>query len=351
MSRQPNVLDSVPRQHGSPYYSSDLRSLTSSQRRVLERHENEAQQSAACTRRIFSERVTELENSKKTIDLEICQNYCRFAYPDSGYITGGDTRGKITGFSSAARRRQIQDFASLKEYPRMWLDLTFADDVMAHKNVGRRAEYSSDCIKRWKSEAERLLLGLWGVWKREWEPRKSGMLVGEFCPHFHVMLDYPALTQENHHAIAQKLLLAWVRITATLHPAAYKVALNEKSYRWVLSKNMAQKYVTKYMAKCQDLENADTMGRFWGRIGDPPYGEKVRITLTDMEQIWLKRLLPKLVRKTSKRTKRTRRNLRRGMGFILISKETLQRLLDYIRSGALEFKTIQEPAVVTDCPF
>ncbi len=101
----------------------------------------------------------------------------------------GGKRGKITTFSQKARRRTVQLFGQIHDYPSVWQDFTFPDDVMEGKTIEQRARYSSRCIKEFKRKVEREFPDLWGIFRGEWESRKSGVIKGQECPHFHALYE------------------------------------------------------------------------------------------------------------------------------------------------------------------
>jgi hypothetical protein len=96
--------------------------------------------------------------------------------------------------------------------------------------------------------------------------------------------------------------------------------------------------VSKYVAKVQVLETGGSLGRFWGRIGKPPMAQKVRKKLTFTEMVWLSRYLPKLTRRLKykapmdgvQRNKALERKLSKSQGWLMVSSDTIERLLSWI---------------------
>jgi len=329
-----NVLDSVRYHPLSLYHKADLRKLSKDQIQTLLR---ESRERTACNRHIFLQKENEREKARQVIELEIGQNYAGFRLPG---IENGDRgiRGKVHGFSPGARVRCQKWHHSLERYPRIWQDLTFADDVMAGKDTTERAKFSSYILDLWKTWAARHYPGLWGTWKREWKPRKSGSLLGEWCPHFHILLDADAVNPDNWQGVCQDLAIKWVQLTGTSDANGIKVALNGESYRWVKDDHMAQVYVSKYQTKVQELEIGDSLGHFWGKFGSPPIVQKTTKALSFTEKVWLSRYLPKLTRRLGykapldglRRNKKLERKLAKCSGWLTVRKDTIKRLLDWI---------------------
>lgn len=343
-----NVLDFVRYNPLSLYDSEELRKLTKDQIRTLRRA-----RAVACNRHIFRQKENEREKASQIIELEIGQNYSGFRLPG---IQNGDRgiRGKVQGFSRGARVRCQKWHHSLERYPRVWQDPTFADDVMAGKSPTERAKFSSRVLDNWLLWAKRHYPGLWGTWKREWRPRKSGLLVGEWCPHFHILWDCEELNAGNWQSICQDMGLHWVYFTGSQDLQANVRAISDDTYRWVKDDRMAQVYVSKYQTKVQELDIEESLGHFWGKFGKPPMGEIEKISLTFIEMVMLARYLPKLTRRLRykapmdgrQRNKKLERKLGKLSGWLTVRRETIKRLLAWI--GEQEQKECPGKSI---CPF
>lgn len=309
--------------------AADWQRLTKSQRRSVVREEAER---LSCLRHIKSEKQKGLQKREQILTLEVAEHYSRFGLPHCADPGGGGFRGKVREFSRAARRRLILDFGKLKTYPSCWLTLTFADDCMAEKTVSERSRYSSLCLKRWSEWLEYHYQGVWAVWRKEWEVRKSGKLKGELCPHYHVMIEYGFDAEKSLMAM-RRCLKRWVRQTGTKEEVAMKVAMRPESRAILNGKEMAQRYVSKYMSKTtlaifEGMEEEETLGRYWGRIGNPPYGPVWVLRLDRHESIWLRRLMNRLCR--GKRAQMMKKKLRQGVGWVFASRKTVSNLLAWI---------------------
>lgn len=183
----------------------------------------------------------------------------------------------------------------------LWIDLTFADDVLSHLPFADRMRVAYDCLNLF----ERFIksLGLYYVWKKEIEPRKSGEFKGFRIPHYHVCLG--GLTErqmKEWHMLSIKLLIKWVKITGTQDPNAVVVALKVKdgtpqSYRLIENRKMAIRYVGKYFSKTnavkgrEDGSEKESIGRAWGCSKDLPLAPAKIVHLDPMEAINLRRFV------------------------------------------------------------
>ena len=213
--------------------------------------------------------------------------------PMPNYGTGAK-RGAVCSFSRKSRSRLIKLMASLAEYPQVWHDFTFADDVMAGKTETERAQYSSNALKQFKRDLEKRYPKISGVWRREWEARKSGRLRGEVCPHFHMLFHMPGVGRKHYLAMCLRLARMWVDATCTRDERAIKVAQNPKSYRWLNGVKMAQIYVSKYVSKIELNDTGQSRGRYWGKIGDLPICPPICVPLTWRAEYKLRRIFSKI---------------------------------------------------------
>ena len=313
----------------------DYRKLSKSQRRTIKRYEVEERAARASRlRRIFSDIENEVKEREQILTLEIAEHYTRFGLPHCGDPGGGGFRGKIREFSRAARRRLILDFGKLLNYPSCWITLTFADDVMMGKTVTERGIYGAECLKKFSEWLERRYRGTWALWRKEWEVRKYGILRGELCPHYHVMLEYGLDGGGSDRAMIH-CLKRWVRITGTRHPDAMSVAMRPKSRAILNGIEMAQRYVSKYMSKTtqdvfQDLEEEESLGRYWGRIGEVPYGPVTVLEVGKLQMVRLRRMLHRLCK--GKRAKEIKKKLRQGVGWVFAIRKTVVDLIAWIVS-------------------
>lgn len=289
---------------------------------------------SACITSIFSHGVIEYENSVGYgHSIEIYPSYVQYRGerdPDLLPPKSDSPRGKIRSFSRKARARMIQRLASLLAYPDWWQDFTFPDDVLSGKTIEERAEYSSSVLKAFKREVETFLPGIWGYWRRDWIDRKSGVLRGQECPHFHALMSWSGVTEQNYRTISLKLARIWVSVLGTSQPEkALAVACNHESYRWLSSAKMAQIYVSKYVAKIEEHEDQYSRGRFWGKIGNPPIAEPVCLRLLPSEAALLRRLFRRKVKSSSYRLHSTFRR-QNPTSWLLLSSRTIEQALKWV---------------------
>lgn len=130
----------------------------------------------------------DLEDERPANRIEIQGTYLRWQVaqpPPPAHPPG--KRGLVLHFSQASRLRMISLFNKLDPDcfgKVLFLTLTIPDTIDVSDQ--RRG-------KVWRSEFHRrvehhLGHGVTGVWRQEWEKRKSGQLVGEYRPHYHVVI-------------------------------------------------------------------------------------------------------------------------------------------------------------------
>lgn len=214
--------------------------------------------------------------------------------------TDRPTRGKITNVTSSSANRLKKRICRAGVFDG-WLDLTFADDVMIDKTITNRAEFSYYCLKRLMLYA-RKHYGLYLVWKRENQDRKSGVIGGDIVPHFHVLFGGLS-SHQNLEAICCDLLIEWLRLTGTSDPNAFKVAFARdkrtgapKSYRKVENQKHAMCYVGKYFSKTDALEipEGESIGRCWGCSKNCPDYKPIIVDLTKKESAFYRRVMMRM---------------------------------------------------------
>jgi hypothetical protein len=220
-------------------------------------------------------------------------------------------RGKITEFSnkSANNYRKMVGRIPRGQHPTLWQDFTFCDLAMSGKTQKERAELNTAVMHAFRKKVKRKYPLLWLMYRKEWEPRKSGMLIGEDLPHNHCLIG--GIGEYGHpYTVAAELALMWVDCTHIVDKEAYRqaleVALHRKSYRLIENLTAALRYVTKYTGKLSDVHLEDA-GRAWGRIGDVPQAEPIIEPMTDSEDVWFRRLVRRSLRKGKKVISGTRR--------------------------------------------
>jgi len=232
----------------------------------------------------------------------------------TGSITGSGNQGEekkrsvISHFSRKSRRNMFKIFGQINETFEMWQTFTFSDDVLEGLTENERNEFAATQLHRFSVWVQREYASIGMFWRKELEERKTGKLKGSKVPHYHLMYYVPGVkTEEEYTRIARVIGSNWVRLTGSINPAAYAVAIHKKSYERIDSRKKAIAYIGKYMAK-PDIsikgEN-DRIGRMWGYFGNITMALGEAVTVTADEMVLMKRML----RRYAKRSKRMKKAL------------------------------------------
>jgi hypothetical protein len=165
-------------------------------------------------------------------------------------------RGQVKMFTRSSRMRLLRSFARLdweKNGMCLFITLTFPDSVHVQKNYKMN-------IYRWvfwrylEKWAGRKVSGMW---RCEWKPRLSGIQIGEYMPHLHLLVfgeDFIPWQEVNWW---------WMNTLSVRH-----VCTDVQAVRDI---DLATSYVSKYIAKTDlhYLDNAAYLnnvppGRCWG---------------------------------------------------------------------------------------
>lgn len=233
------------------------------------------------------------------------------------------TRGKITEFTNKSRKRFLKFIMKIEQPFVLWLDWTFADDVLQGLTLDQKAAVASRVLRNIKRWFDREYPGVWFVWKREWQERKSGNAIGELMPHFHVLIGGSISLND-----VMRIQVKWVNLTGTKDHRAIDVACHPDSWRQIRSRAHAQRYVTKYTGKAA----GSSRGRSWGAHGPVPVSDGVTRTITYNESIKLLRFLRRFTKRSQSRKakyKLTDRLKKDYVGFVLISEDTVNRYMGW----------------------
>lgn len=262
----------------------------------------------------------------------LVRNRSKARYGDfiGGGNRNGGRRGPVTNFSNKSRRNMMVTMAKMDNPFEVWQDFTFADDVMEGKTIKEKAKFAADCLWKLKHWCVRYGLEVEGVWKKEWQKRKSGALEGYYVPHYHIVYSVSGADQDMYNYIIKRLAMQWVKITGSqLKDKALSVALHPKSSRLIQSRKQMQIYMSKYIVKHDSFVTDESIGRNWGKIGNPCEGEGLQIEMTGKDMVLLKRCLRKLVKKRRKHFG-TMLKTQYNKFFIFIEKKTIDRIIEYI---------------------
>lgn len=175
-------------------------------------------------------------------------------------------RGKIVGFSKGSRRRMMTMMARIdkSELP-IFVTLTYPDEYPSAKKYKRDIKAFIQRLKRrWPVAG--------GVWKLEFEIRKTGKNKGNLAPHYHILL-YGVPYKEALSEISKM----WFEVVGSddeKHLNAGTRVERIKSHRGVMA--YASKYIGKLIS--QD-EVRESCGRIWGYFGLIPFADEVKIII------------------------------------------------------------------------
>ncbi|MCH8243036.1 MAG: hypothetical protein IH897_10555, partial [Planctomycetes bacterium] len=161
---------------------------------------------------------------------------------------GGGVRGNVATFSTASRKRMLELLARMDLEQvgfTCFVTLTYPeregppvaaecdrDRATFLKRIGRSFEETS------------------GIWRREWERRRSGEFLGHFYPHFHILFFSLPFVQYDEINTMWRGVLAYDGYVRT-------------EIQGIKSWRQAMYYVSKYMAKPSDV----------GQVGPPEGGQ------------------------------------------------------------------------------
>lgn len=236
-----------------------------------------------------------------------------------GRAVGGGRRGFISGFSRKSRARLMQKFACLKPTGDVWfITLTYSDDFVEDFRV-------------WKQDLEDFFRKLQGehpdvgvLWREELVIRKSGLRVGAYAPHFHLVVfgidmekvvAYPVdglrlPDKDEGKCLVEFKLQGWVKQAwyQVNHVSDINNLTHGAFVRLLDTRRKVYSYVSKYTAKVGDDFGADgavidpetgevlPTGRIWGEMGKVPHGSVLTIPLSWNEVRLLKMGIKKILR-------------------------------------------------------
>jgi hypothetical protein len=180
----------------------------------------------------------------------------------------GGPRGVVQGLSDASRRRlwitlsTIDDRALLASW---FVRLSWPDEVVPVDGAAAK-----ECLHRFRLALFRAFPGAWFFWVMEVVPRKSGELLGELVPHFHLILNLNRAMSPD--AVQSMVVEIWARAIGLSddmpHADAFRfpgvgVDVRETYGRpeWVAW------YLAKYVGKAAGMVEGFSTGRMWGLYG------------------------------------------------------------------------------------
>jgi len=183
-----------------------------------------------------------------------------------GLPSGGGMRGKIREFSKESRTRLMKKLSSYYDYVSHWQHLTFADEIFdfcSFDNVVEKSSYRLKLLSQWY---KRQNFACSVIWRREYEPRKSGSRKGQLLPHFHLLfISTKKLTDLQVRVMSLRIATAWWHINRGPRKML-KVNTHSSSWAKIQDPVHASRYVSKYIAKTtgEIFPEGASLGRFWG---------------------------------------------------------------------------------------
>jgi hypothetical protein len=149
-------------------------------------------------------------------------------------IKGGGLRGEITEFSASSRKRMLELLARLEfdhSSFKAFLTLTYPDrEGPPQPKVAKRDRES------FQKRLKRRFPAASAIWRREWEPRKSGDFKGVLYPHYHlIFFGLPFVEYSEINTMWQEIIK---------YPEYVRTEIKGIG-NWL----QAMYYVSKYMAK------------------------------------------------------------------------------------------------------
>lgn len=338
--RSPHVKDSF------------ARSGSGRETRPEQTQEQIRKESSACIRDIFLQRENRLKKisgyirGKKALKtdfkekLKIYPNMVEIRQTNPPKQSGNKsgTKDIIKEFSKKSRIKFIKFFCTIEDELNLWQDLTFADDVMQIKL--ERKDVSNKALNKFRRIIIEKYPEIKIAYKREWEPRKSKDLKGEYIPHFHMFMSV-AYMDEKHDLfyLAKELARIWVKCTGTKEiEKALDVALHHESYRKIESKKQAIRYATKYVTKHGENWATESIGRSWGTIGNFNIAKPEEIEMTPDEMVQIRRRLRRIAPKKHPIQKSLKQ--KETPTFLIVNKKTVNRIIKHTQQ-ILEDKCLE----------
>jgi len=274
-----------------------------------------------------------LENEVRKVaktGLIIHEGYTELRYASFTKTVRASKRGKDTYLSKKSRIRLLKRLASIKDSFQLFQTFTFPDDIMEGKTITERSRISSEVRRTFLRKVRRRWPSFKAVIRQEWEPRKSGRIIGQECPHLHMIYLMNFLTKANYKDCARILAGLWVESLHTQEvEQALSVAQHESSYTWMHNQLMGKKYISKYIAKVDQSKTRESRGRAWYMVGkfDIPAAEWQ--ALSNQDNIRIRRLLRRYMKG---RNRKVAKSLRRqdSNTFCFIQRETIYRMIEAV---------------------
>lgn len=220
-------------------------------------------------------------------------------------------RGIIRGFSRKSRKRLLEKVAMVRDVSGgHFVRLSYPDEVLPRdpKQVKRD-------IANLRKRLKRRYPDMGGLWRMEFQDRKSGKHFGQLHPHFHL----PIFGIDDND-VTWRLWLrdAWYEIVGS---GLEKHRLNGTHSAPIKNRRHAMAYAAKYAAKESgtlfDRETGEILevGRFWASFGKLDLSPSVIVRVTYQEFLELRRLVRGWMKSRNRKYARAMSRLSDLVGF------------------------------------
>ena len=229
---------------------------------------------------------------------------------EAGHYSGG-IRGAISGFSRKSRKRLLEKIAKIRDISGgHFVRLGYPDEVLPRdpKQVKRD-------IANLRKRIKRRYPDMGGLWRMEYQDRKSGPHFGQLQPHFHLPIF--GITDDD---LTWRLWLrdAWYEVVGS---GLEKHRINGTHSAPIINRRHAMAYASKYAAKesgtlC-DRETGEVLqvGRFWASFGKLDLSPSLIVRVSYQEFIQLRRLVRGWMKSKNRRYAKTMSRLSDMVGF------------------------------------
>lgn len=224
-------------------------------------------------------------------------------------------RGVCVGFGKRPRRRMMEALAKIRNVVGgHFLTLTFPDAVWQYFSAddqGGMAHYAKEKLHALEKRLTARFPAVGGIWRLEFQDRKSGALLGTFVPHFHIL----AFGIEGAHlALLQRWLSdVWFDVVGSGDEKHLRAGTN---CRELSSRRHAAAYVSKYVGKEESDEYA--AGRRWGTFGLLDQSGSLTVDLSIDQLVQFKRLVRRWLRSRKSRFAVVMRRLPAAVGATML---------------------------------
>ena len=223
--------------------------------------------------------------------------YC----PVCGGENEGCKRGEVTRFSEDSKRRlmhllnKVQRDVTLVNF----VTLTFPDEYYPYNT---EPEDWKERLRLFEFRFRRAFPGGSFVWRLEVEDRKSGEHIGEFFPHFHLLVFGVSLV-ELRPFVAEN----WYEIAGCGNQEHFRVHRHEKAVTPVYSRRGVMSYAAKAVGTVMSRElskslqaKGENVGRWWGiavrKVFETFLAVAEEFDITDGDAVSLMRTFRKYIR-------------------------------------------------------